>query len=244
MPRWLAHRLAQPAPGQASLVERVAGLVQDPHQGGDQLVLAVAGGDADVARACRRRTGACSRRAGRRRSRNPAGPSARGRTPSASRSGNGPFGRSGAGKAAWRARTASRQRRQLGARGGRTAARRRRRADRAGTRRAGHRRVTGPSAAPVDSRLLAHEPDDLGQLGRQHGEIGLGAGLAPKHLAACGGARHRLDQRRLERVGVPVPAPHLAQVGRLPGIEVGLAARPRPAARRSRRGSAARGRSA
>ena len=44
----LADRLAAPGPGQARLVERVAGLVQHAHQGRDDLVLAVAGGDADV----------------------------------------------------------------------------------------------------------------------------------------------------------------------------------------------------
>ena len=50
-----------------------------------------------------------------------------------------------------------------------------------------------PSAAPVTAASRARA-DDLGQLGRQHREVGLGAGLAPGHLAAGGGAGHRLDQ--------------------------------------------------
>ena len=44
----VAHRLAAPAQRQPGLVEGVTGLVQHAHQGRDELVLAVAGGDADV----------------------------------------------------------------------------------------------------------------------------------------------------------------------------------------------------
>ena len=47
--------------------------------------------------------------------------------------------------------------------------------------------------------LLAGQPHDLGERWRQGREVGIGAGVAPGHLGARGGARERRDQLRIER---------------------------------------------
>ena len=73
-----------------------------------------------------------------------------------------------------------------------------------------------------DARRLANQPDHLLELRRQSGEVGVPARVAPGHLALRRRARHGLDEGRLERMGVAVLAAHLAQVGTLPGLEIGL----------------------
>ena len=170
---WPRQRLRQ-----AGLVERVAGLVQHAHQRRDELVLAVAGGDADVGgRAAAERVRALVEPAGieveaepgHQRSAELLLPRRRERP-----------GWAAAGRAACRASTASSS-------GGSSAARRSnsahdlgRRADRAGARRAGRRRATGRARRRSTDAVSRDKPDDLGQLRRQHREIGLGARLAPE----------------------------------------------------------------
>src|SRR5262245_37472776 len=46
----LSDRLQTPAERQLPLIERMAGFMDDPHQRIDELVLVIAGGDADVVR--------------------------------------------------------------------------------------------------------------------------------------------------------------------------------------------------
>jgi hypothetical protein len=66
---------------------------------------------------------------------------------------------------------------------------------------------------------LAHQAEQLLQLGQHHGEVGLGAGLAPDHLAGVAGPAQGLDQGRLQRGLVQPAAAHLAQIGARPGVE-------------------------
>ena len=218
----LARRPAgQPAPGQAGLVERVAGLVQHAHQGGDHLVLAVAGGDADVGgRAAAERVRALVEPAGLEVEAEPGHQRAAELLLRRGRERPGRPERRRHGGLARQDRI--QQRRQARPRAGRTAAPRRRRADRAGARRAARRRADRPSAAPVTAASSRTSRTTSVSSGASMAKSDLARASRQSHLAGGGGARHRLDQRRLERMGVAVPAPHLAQVGLLPGVEVGL----------------------
>jgi hypothetical protein len=68
--------------------------------------------------------------------------------------------------------------------------------------------------------LLTGQAHDLAKCWRQRREVGIGAGIAPGHLGAGGGARQRCDQSRIEGDRTPVGALHLAQIGALPSIEL------------------------
>ena len=135
---WPAQALGRPG-----LVERVAGLVQHAHQRRDELVLAVAGGDADVGgRAAAERVRALVEPAGVEVEAEPrhqrACPSAFWRS-----AGNGPAGVSGGRRRRLAGQDRLDQRAAARGRAGRTAARPRRRAGRAGARRAARRRAEG-----------------------------------------------------------------------------------------------------
>ena len=205
---------------QARLVEGVAGLVQDAHQRGGDVVLAVAGGDADVGRrAAAERMGALVE------------PAALEVEPGTGHELAGehllPVGREGA-RGPDRVRLGTLagqdgvdQGRQLGCQ-------LLEERDDDGIAQVWlvgvEQGVVGAEAerGPGQRTGLAGEADHLLELRGEHGEVGLRAGLAPGHLAGGGGTRQRLDQGRLQRVGMAVLAAHLAQVRLLPGVEVRL----------------------
>ncbi len=69
-------------------------------------------------------------------------------------------------------------------------------------------------------RLLAGEPHHLLERRAEQSEVGLLARLAPEHLGLRGGAHEGRDQLRGHRGGAPIAAAHLAQIGRLPCVQL------------------------
>ena len=206
-----ADRLAAPGLGQASVVERMAGLVQDRHQARGGIALVVAGGHADVVgHAAAERMRALVQ---------PAVVEIE-----AERCHQALTQRLLAGG---REMARERQRRHLAGQHAFEKVRQegRERREQAIDLGCGQARLVALEEGVVGSkpqnpglgrRLLPGQPQDFLEGRPQQREIGLGARLAPDHLGARGRPRQRPDQLGLERGRVEVAPAHLAKVRRLP----------------------------